>query len=81
MAQLQLRLPIARLGVPQADYRIKHPALHGTIASSMAEILPFRALRYNPAHVEVAKAVTQPYDKITPAMQATAAAAASCKGR
>lgn len=36
----------------------------------MAEILPFRALRYNPAQVEVAKAVTQPYDKITPAMQA-----------
>jgi uncharacterized protein (DUF1015 family) len=36
----------------------------------MAQIFPFRALRYNPAQVEVEKAVTQPYDKITPAMQA-----------
>ena len=36
----------------------------------MPEILPFRALRYNPAHVELSTAVTQPYDKITPAMQA-----------
>ena len=36
----------------------------------MAEIFPFRALRYNPARVEVSRAVTQPYDKITPAMQA-----------
>ncbi|HEU5452158.1 MAG TPA: DUF1015 domain-containing protein [Terriglobales bacterium] len=36
----------------------------------MAEIFPFRGLRFNPARVEVALAVTQPYDKITPAMQA-----------
>jgi uncharacterized protein (DUF1015 family) len=35
----------------------------------MAYISPFRALRYDPAKVPVAKAVTQPYDKITPAMQ------------
>ena len=35
----------------------------------MADIHPFRAFRYNPAHVSPAKAVTQPYDKITPALQ------------
>jgi uncharacterized protein (DUF1015 family) len=36
----------------------------------MAEILPFRALRYNPEKVGALECVvTQPYDKITPAMQ------------
>src|ERR1051326_3306464 len=36
----------------------------------MAELRPFRALRYDPARVRLADVVTQPYDKITPAMQA-----------
>jgi uncharacterized protein (DUF1015 family) len=35
----------------------------------MAEVFPFRAYRFNPARVDVSRAVTQPYDKITPAMQ------------
>ena len=35
----------------------------------MAYILPFRALRYDPQRVPAASVVTQPYDKITPAMQ------------
>jgi len=35
----------------------------------MARIYPFRALRYNPSMVRVEEVVTQPYDKITPAMQ------------
>jgi len=35
----------------------------------MAQIFPFRALRYNPDKVSVADVVTQPYDKISPAMQ------------
>src|SRR5690349_5879619 len=35
----------------------------------MALIHPFRALRYDPARVPVPSVVTQPYDKITPAMQ------------
>lgn len=35
----------------------------------MARIYPFRALRYNPLQVKLADVVTQPYDKITPAMQ------------
>jgi len=35
----------------------------------MAKIYPFRALRYDSAKVSPAQVVTQPYDKITPAMQ------------
>ena len=35
----------------------------------MARIYPFRALRYNPGLVRTEDVVTQPYDKITPAMQ------------
>jgi uncharacterized protein (DUF1015 family) len=35
----------------------------------MARIFPFRALRYNASMVRVEEVVTQPYDKITPAMQ------------
>jgi uncharacterized protein (DUF1015 family) len=35
----------------------------------MARIYPFRALRYNLARVKMEDVVTQPYDKITPAMQ------------
>ncbi|HEY6939260.1 MAG TPA: DUF1015 domain-containing protein [Terriglobales bacterium] len=36
----------------------------------MAKIFPFRALRYDPARVPLRQVVTQPYDKITPSMQA-----------
>ena len=35
----------------------------------MAILHPFRAFRYDPARVQPQLAVTQPYDKITPAMQ------------
>jgi uncharacterized protein (DUF1015 family) len=35
----------------------------------MAQITPFRALRYDPQQVSVGQAVTQPYDKISPSMQ------------
>jgi uncharacterized protein (DUF1015 family) len=35
----------------------------------MAIVSPFRAWRYDPERVPVGQAVTQPYDKITPAMQ------------
>lgn len=35
----------------------------------MAIIAPFRAWRYNPGRVRPADVLTQPYDKITPAMQ------------
>jgi uncharacterized protein (DUF1015 family) len=36
----------------------------------MAEINPFRAFRYDSHCVDLARVVTQPYDKITPEMQA-----------
>ena len=35
----------------------------------MAQVYPFRAFRYNPAHVSLDRVLTQPYDKISPAMQ------------
>ena len=35
----------------------------------MAYIAPFRALRYDSARAPISKVVTQPYDKISPAMQ------------
>ena len=35
----------------------------------MAQVYPFRAFRYNPAHAPFEKVLTQPYDKISPAMQ------------
>ena len=35
----------------------------------MARIYPFRAWRYNPSAVRLQDVVTQPYDKISPAMQ------------
>jgi uncharacterized protein (DUF1015 family) len=41
----------------------------------MAEISPFRAYRYNAALVDPGKVLTQPYDKITPAMAEKYAAA------
>src|ERR1700686_5161949 len=37
----------------------------------MAYIAPFRAFRYDPARVDLTKVVTQPYDKITTAMQSS----------
>ena len=36
---------------------------------SMATVYPFRAWRYNPSAVRLEDVVTQPYDKISPAMQ------------
>jgi len=41
----------------------------------MADIFPFRAYRYNSSVVEPVKVLTQPYDKITPAMAEKYAAA------
>jgi len=41
----------------------------GSISFQMARIYPFRAWRYNPSTVRLDDVVTQPYDKISPAMQ------------
>src|SRR6266436_2928545 len=37
----------------------------------MAQVYPFRAFRYNPARAPFDRVLTQPYDKISPAMQET----------
>src|SRR5215467_8957420 len=44
-------------------------SIPGVTTARMARVYPFRALRYNPSLVRVEDCVTQPYDKITPAMQ------------
>ena len=35
----------------------------------MADIIPFQAIRYNSSKVSAGDVMTQPYDKISPAMQ------------
>jgi uncharacterized protein (DUF1015 family) len=35
----------------------------------MAQVYPFRAFRYNPSRIPFDRVLTQPYDKISPAMQ------------
>src|SRR4029077_12775682 len=40
-----------------------------SLEAHMAEIHPFRALRYDTKRVSLGHVLTQPYDKITPAMQ------------
>jgi uncharacterized protein (DUF1015 family) len=44
----------------------------------MAQVYPFRAYRYNPAHAPYDRVLTQPYDKISPAMQEKYYAADPC---
>jgi uncharacterized protein (DUF1015 family) len=39
-------------------------------ANVMAELLPFKAFRYDTSQVKLGDVLTQPYDKITPEMQA-----------
>lgn len=53
----------------RTPYNQLHTYLIGRSKNRMARIYPFRALRYDPARVNMEDVVTQPYDKITPAMQ------------
>jgi uncharacterized protein (DUF1015 family) len=48
---------------------IENLRYYGVLTAGMARVYPFRALRYNSSLVRVEDCVTQPYDKITPAMQ------------
>src|ERR1700685_3642410 len=71
------------LGEPQRHrgteaQRLKHvirnssPCLCDSVVTKdflMADIIPFRALRYNLSKVSPGEVLTQPYDKINPAMQ------------
>ncbi len=45
------------------------PPCYNSASLYMAIISPFRAWRYDPEHVPLQQAVTQPYDKITPPTQ------------
>lgn len=50
-------------------YKCKSNLFKGEHDHLMASIYPFRAWRYNPSAVKLDDVVTQPYDKISPAMQ------------
>jgi uncharacterized protein (DUF1015 family) len=54
---------------PRIKLGRKFQHLTGSKTFLMARIYPFRAWRYNPSSVRLEDVVTQPYDKITPAMQ------------
>jgi uncharacterized protein (DUF1015 family) len=45
------------------------PAAQNVTGEFMAQVYPFRAYRYNPARAPFDRVLTQPYDKISPAMQ------------
>src|SRR6267378_151144 len=69
--------PVARVGAGgshcyNVEFRVARFIL---LEVPMAEVFPFRAYRYNPARVDLAKVLTQPYDKITPEMAERYAAA------
>jgi uncharacterized protein (DUF1015 family) len=52
----------------RVDWNALQSAFNPT-GDSMAQVYPFRAFRYNPEKVDFDRVLTQPYDKISPAMQ------------
>jgi uncharacterized protein (DUF1015 family) len=66
--RLQGRQPRTRAG-NAALLRIDLQILRGIKTFRMARIYPFRAWHYNQSAVRLEDVVTQPYDKISPAMQ------------
>jgi uncharacterized protein (DUF1015 family) len=54
---------------PVETCRLNSALSAGSKTFRMASIYPFRAWRYNPSTVRLEDVVTQPYDKISPAMQ------------
>lgn len=52
-----------------ADTMARYSFIFTATRGPMAEIQPFRAFRYDTDRVPLDKVLTQPYDKITPAMQ------------
>ena len=55
--------------VQNGAFARKSTSASGSKSFRMAQIYPFRAWRYSPSAVRLEDVVTQPYDKITPAMQ------------
>ena len=60
---------LSALGSSHGAVRILGEDRREALREIMAEIFPFHAYRYNLERVSLADVVTQPYDKITPAMQ------------
>src|SRR6267143_5149748 len=54
--------------VVRVKYRFRRAAQNDS-GDSMAQVYPFRAFRYNPVRAPFDRVLTQPYDKISPAMQ------------
>src|SRR6201996_5990542 len=48
---------------------LNHPTPRHRRISKMAQVYPFPAYRYNASKVAYDRVLTQPYDKISPAMQ------------
>src|SRR5208283_1279883 len=67
-ANLTADLQSGRIHWKEPPGSLSGPA-YRTPSNRMAHIYPFRALRYHPSLVRLEDVVTQPYDKITPAMQ------------
>jgi uncharacterized protein (DUF1015 family) len=69
-AGIQSTLSASSGGTFPVGFGRAKPALSlGSKTFRMASIYPFRAWRYNPSAVRLEDVVTQPYDKISPAMQ------------
>src|SRR5271156_866751 len=71
LSQHQKRQPVSGNSFPPAVTQPESAANLLQSEVSMADIHPFRAFRYvsDPQRVSPAQVVTQPYDKITPALQ------------
>ena len=68
--QSSLSVPAIPPESREAGYRRANSTVStGSKTFLMARIYPFRAWRYNPSAVRLEDVVTQPYDKISPAMQ------------
>ena len=65
----QVCVPCPRGAANAGELERKPNRFNGEQGPFMASIYPFRAWRYNPSLVKLDEVVTQPYDKISPAMQ------------
>ena len=63
-----IAFPFLDFSAPRVNWKASH-AVGKTSGDPMAQVFPFRAFRYNPSRVAFDRVLTQPYDKISPAMQ------------
>src|SRR6267142_2589193 len=62
-------MPVAAIRFAPLTPREAPPNIHRNLRIHMADIQPFRGVLYNTQRVKPDEVLTQPYDKITPAMQ------------